>query len=96
MGCMLATGRIFQRCGDAPRIYFEAPSEACRALVRIDNDTRCLMSVRIEQQSDPPINGEVEQGQQVSFVAPSLRKLTIACRGDSGICKGFYRIRLLQ
>lgn len=92
----MATGRIFQRCGEAPRLYFEAPTEPCRALVRIDNDTRCTMLVRIEQQSGQPMNGEVEQGQQVSFVAPTMRKLTIACRGESGICKGYYRIRLLQ
>ncbi|GBF75144.1 hypothetical protein PA598K_03529 [Paenibacillus sp. 598K] len=93
---MLASGRIFQRCGEAARIYYEAPDAPASAIVRIDNDTRCTMVVRIEQQRGRELGGTVEQGQQVSFAAPSLIRVKIECPGSSGICKGFYRIQLLR
>ncbi|MFS0724052.1 hypothetical protein [Paenibacillus sp. 1P07SE] len=95
-GYYLAAGRIFQRCGEGIRTYYHAPNGPCDTIVRIDNDTRCTMHIRLEQQNGRFITGEAEQGQQVSFAVPALLKLTIECRGGGGICKGFYRIQLLQ
>ena len=87
-------GRIFQLCNDEPKTYFTAVNSYRPAIVRIDNKTKCKMKATLLMSRRKQIIGTIEQGQQVSFSVPALRKLIIKCSGESGICNGFYRISL--
>lgn len=81
-------------CDGKPITYFVACSPPLTSLIRIDNDTKCTMTAIIEWHHNRITEGTIEQGQQVSFAIPALRKLKIVCEGEGGVGKGAYLIKL--
>lgn len=89
-----ACGRIFQQCDGTPNVYFSTADSRTSALIRVDNDTKGEMDVEIVRRNGRRMNGTVEQGQQVMFDVPYISAFQVACRGEGGICKGYYSIKL--
>ncbi|WP_369125270.1 S-Ena type endospore appendage [Alicyclobacillus fastidiosus] len=89
-------GRIFQLCSDEARTYFLSTHPYPAAMVRVDNDSKCAMTVFIQLNGKEEVIAQIEQGQQVSFNVASLKSLRVECCGESGVCKGAYLIRVRQ
>ncbi|SFK81248.1 hypothetical protein SAMN03159341_101685 [Paenibacillus sp. 1_12] len=81
-------------CDGKPITYFVACSPPSSSIIRIDNNTPCTMTAIIEWHHNRETVGTIEQGQQISFAVPALRKLKIVCDGEGGIGKGTYLIKL--
>jgi hypothetical protein len=89
-------GDIFQHCNEDSQTYFTSLHPRDHAFIRIANDSNCRMFVMIQGISSC-MEQSVDQGQQVSFYVPHLKKLQIACAHDEcAICMGRYEIRLYR
>lgn len=93
ISCEIITGTIFQLCDGVPHIYYVA-SDPASGIVRVSNETKGTMRVVIEITTGVPVEGSVEQGQQVSFDVPPIRRVSIIGSGEGGVCKGRFVIRL--
>ncbi|WP_270171004.1 S-Ena type endospore appendage [Paenibacillus sp. SYP-B4298] len=76
-----------------PHVYYLSSAPAS-GIVRVTNETKCTMRAIIEVTEGEAVEGVIEQGQQVSFDVPPIRRLSIVGSGEGGICKGRFVIRL--
>lgn len=91
-------GKIFQACDSEPVTYFRSYEDHPPAVVRISNESDCVMQVVIYFGNERHVEGVISQGQDISFHVPSIRKLQVRCidGGDHPFCRGQYWIKLLK
>lgn len=94
-------GDIFQPCPSPPTVYYRAVHVHPYAIVRVQNDSACMMIAQFYTRAGcPTACQKIAQGQQVTVAIPRLRKMTIRCKEDhdgdkmTGICRGRYDIQL--